>query len=748
MHRFFLGGCALILAVSVGAEPVCWPCGEWDESGVPSGKLLSDNAGYWGESILTGVTYSYAETPTNPPDRYRGDSNVFGRRLLDGNVDGDWHIPVGTSRRPLTVVFDFKRPCRFSEVDLYASRTPEYAATLEFSADGKSWGGKVENRTGGVLNRIRLEEPAEGRFLKLTFHSDKKFNYIDEVLAWGDGTVSDEFPEDIRPLAVPGLAPGSRQSLRGVKNTVFSEKDFSDYRKKLGRAADLPVLWDITAESTPGAPVFPVPGARLELLMARNETESAYLTLTNPSPDRTVTVDVTPPETPGIDYEVRVGGVLPVNPPARKLTARERQDLFITGVLPPDAEPKDSMQVLPFFAPGEMLPPNLMRRYLANAENILHFPELRLGPGESVVLMLRVSTRNARPGDYRTALAARTPDGKTVSLPLELRVLNLELPDMPVWVRAWGPLTREFPFETRTRVLNDARLLRELGANVVYGLPEPGTKAEAFRRTGRTFHRLPALPGGFGRPQASAGKYAPDKLTPEQRNAIAAHIKGLAEKAKALNVPYDEWFVELWDEPGEKDAEAYGVLSRVIKEVDPQVRIYMNPCFWRPGFPPQGEIVRHLEPYYNRLIDVSCPIMNLVGENQTTRELWAQPRTVNALYLHPARRAGRGISWRSFRYGMNGWGYYCYFSPRGNPWDILTWGSLGFAYQMVFPLHTGAAITPVYETMREGAEDYRLLSALRQHGKTKILDELLREQSQKGCDYRALRDKAMKAFSQ
>ena len=119
---------------------------------------------------------------------------------------------------------------------------------------------------------------------------------------------------------------------------------------------------------------------------------------------------------------------------------------------------------------------------------------------------------------------------------------------------------------------------------------------------------------------------------------------------------------------------------------------------------------------------------------------------VQAHYLHPARRAGRGMSWKSFRHGFNGWGYYCYYAPQGNAWDIKTWTSLGYSYQMVFPGPKGAIITPIYETMREGWEDYRLLCALRAAGKQQLLDELLTASGQNQVNWQDLRNRALAAF--
>ena len=83
------------------------------------------------------------------------------------------------------------------------------------------------------------------------------------------------------------------------------------------------------------------------------------------------------------------------------------------------------------------------------------------------------------------------------------------------------------------------------------------------------------------------------------------------------------------------------------------------------------------------------------------------------------------MGWKAFDLGYNGWGYYCYYSPRGNPWDIRTWTELGYSYQMVFPGPQGPILMPIYEEIRDGGEDYRLLAALRQGGQEDVVQQLL-----------------------
>ena len=77
---------------------------------------------------------------------------------------------------------------------------------------------------------------------------------------------------------------------------------------------------------------------------------------------------------------------------------------------------------------------------------------------------------------------------------------------------------------------------------------------------------------------------------------------------------------------------------------------------------------------------------------------------------------------------------------------------------MVLPLENGVAVTPSYEELREAWEDWRLLTALRETGKTEVLDALLKEFADSfdrphmeierpyKCNFLKLREKALDAF--
>lgn len=757
----------VILAVGLGTclvsaqtpEPVVW----WDGStaSAPRGKLLSDNAGYWGDHLLTGVTYEYPREPDNPRDQLGGAAGTFGRRLLDGRIRGDWHVPVGRSQGPVVVVFDFKRPCDFSEVTLIASRTPLFALSADVADDPQGPWREVHRESldqaqPGPIRRLCWGEAVAGRYLRLAIESSG-VTYVDEVLVWGEGEVSETFPEHIAATHIVHLPAGQWESIAGITATRFDAMQFNRWQRSLGQVGKQPAVWAAAPGPNPASAILPDAAARrvgARLQMARNETESRYVTLTNTSLQASRRLKVRDvhwyaedSQTPqaAIRTSLRVGGALPTTPPRQRLSAEQRLRLHQDATLGEEVVFPGNVQILPFFAAGEQLGSSLMRRYLTNGATIEAFPDLALTPGAAAMVMLQVTTDQAPPGRYHSELVAEAEDGTRVVIPLELRVADVVLPELTLWIRSWGNGTDQFPFESLERRENDVRVNRALGATVWPGFPVAGSKAERFSQLGPTYHRLQGLPDRLVHAGYSSHLQVAD-LTEADRGEVVTHIQGLVSAAQALNLTYDQWWVELWDEPQEANAALFGVLAGWIRQTDPQIRIYMNPLFWRPNHAPPEVVVENLGGYYNDRVDISVPIATLVlDEAISTQTLWQAPRFVNALFMHPASRAGRGIAWRAYELGFNGWGYYCYYAPRGDPWDIRTWSELDYRYQMVFPGPRGPIITPLYETMRDGWEDYRLLKALEAAGEGHLQRRLITAYRQ-GAALDELRERALRAF--
>ena len=742
---------ALSALSALATEPIHWTIGGWDDTGAPKGRLLSDNTGWWGERVWTGVTYEYAEghRPHCPRDIVRDNAKLFGRRLLDGRVKGDWHVPVGWQKGSLIAVFDFKRPCVFNEVDLYLGfNTPirDHVAKLWFSGDGTNWCDAVTSSNSNKLDRIRLDPAVNGRYMKLELSETGNFPFtLDEVLVWGEGEVSEKYPEDAKPAVAEWKFP---QSIRGNTKTRYSEAKFNEFAAKSSNGVEIVALGP-----RPDLISWPILGRTPELLslkMARNETEARFFAVVNATRETNDVAIAVDGLGGGVSAELLVGGTILTSQRKRKLSEQEKNDLKIKGEVPKEMF-DTRYDTLPFFG-AESKPSGILSRYVANREQVLGFPSaVPLRPGEAVVVMLRLKTDGTEPGKREGVLSAGA-----ARMPIAVEVVDLTLPDTSAWVYAWGPFTSQFPFESKTRFERDVRAVADLGVTQ-WQIPTKGSKYELAMKM---------CPHGWFMSHISGWSLFNavyccklKELTDDNRKHLDDHTGRELEKAAKMGIPAERVVFDLPDEPGAGNARAAGELAKYVKSKHPEVSIFCNPCFWGSrGFADAATMTNCLAPWYNEAIDISVPYRAHLEDKVRREELFTKPRRVNAQYAHPAARAGRSIAWSSFRYGMDGYAWWAYYSPTGNPWDIRTWGMFGYEALNALPLENGVAVGPAYEEMREAWEDWRLLTALKEAGKTELLASLLKEFGDSfdrpnmetarpyKCDFLKLRDKALGAF--
>lgn len=745
-----IGLFAFAALCAVANEPIRWFNGEWDDAGAPKGKLLSDNARWWGERIWTGVEYTY-ETPLNDSckDYAGGNTNLVGRKLIDSDVPVGWNRPVGMrGRKPIVAVFDFKRPCVFNEVDFISSNTTNAMASLSVSEDGTNWTALAESVCTKTLTRIRPDSPGRGRFLRASFVSKgSSTTWLDEVLVWGDGEVSEKYPEFAKPAVAEWKFP---QSIGGNVKTRYSEAKFNEFAAKSSNGVEI-----VSLGPRPDLISWPILGRTpesLSLRMARNETEARFFAVVNATRETNDVAIAVDGLGGGVSAELLVGGTILSSQNKRKLSEQEKIDLKIKGEVPEEMF-DTRYDALPFFGAESKPSEGILSRYVANREQVRGFPSaVPLRPGEAVIVMSRLKTDGAKPGKRDGVLTAGA-----AKMPLSVEVVDLMLPDPPVWIYAWGPFTSQFPFESETRFEQDVRAVVDLGVTQ-WGMPSKKSKYELA---------MNMRPGSWFMSRISDGKLFSQVYSGSVKELTDAHRKHLDEsaaralaRAEKMGIKPERVVFDMPDEVGARNAKIAGELALYVKSKHPEVSIFCNPCFWgSKGFADATTMTNCLVPWYNEAVDISVPYRSHLEDKVKREELFTKPRRVNAQYAHPAARAGRSIAWSSFRYGLDGYAWWAYYSPTGNPWDIRTWKMFGCEALSVLPLENGVAVGPAYEEMREAWEDWRLLTALKEAGKTELLDSLLKEFGDSfdrpnmesarpyKCDFLKLRDKALGAFA-
>ena len=758
MKRLSVFCAAAVAAVPLfAAEPIWWGCGDSkhqcslrDGSGAPEGKLLSDNLNWYGPAIFTGCTYEYdcelywkdEIRPTlNRLMREKGDplpEPVFGRLLLNGRVGDKESCVAGVMGKPIKATFDFKRPCTFTEVDFICdmNRTRPYKGTVAFSDDKSAWSEPVAFEGSDGVCRVRFGKPVKGRYMRFVFGlSDEARDrqFLDEVAVWGDGEVSAECPEEGGVCEAPFTAP---QSLRGIPETAMDEKTFVGWQKRVG--ADVVIVPTRLYDPQRYSPITNTPPEKFRMSMTKSEREMRYFAVANASSSRTMVTIEKPDFGPDVDVEIWLGAIIHAQHPTRKLTEAQKRDLLILALDPPsDIGPLNRMALEPFVR-GDMKPQaNFIRRFCGNADQLLGFPgAFPLEKGEAAVFMLRLTTKNAKPGLRTSRLYA----GRGRALPIELAVADAELGSDELIVLMYAPFVGQFPYETESRRKLDVQFVNDLHVNFIGGairFPAPDSKEMMWYATSPDkLLRRKLLPGngayGAAYFPVSKGKQG-KKVTDEDLKAIVANVGNIKAEAEKAGIAKDRYVLDFPDEPRPDTVMNLLKVADAVKVAHPDVMLYCNPLFFNGAVKTNEAIMARLRSVYNRCIDFSVPSFLAARRDWARNEFFTSVHRANMMYAHPARRMGRHGAWDAAMWGFNGFGYYCYweYALRCHTWDLRTNGAsiLGATYRMVYPSGDGFAITPIYESMREAVEDCRLVKLLRERGRGALVDELYKTAS-------------------
>ena len=225
---------------------------------------------------------------------------------------------------------------------------------------------------------------------------------------------------------------------------------------------------------------------------------------------------------------------------------------------------------------------------------------------------------------------------------------------------------------------------------------------------------LPNIPGELGSPEYER------KFTP----FVQATVAHMAEKG------FDADHVAFYpiDEPGGSGWTHINMMvafGKMLRAANPKAMLYVDGG---------GELAMFeaMAPY----IDIWCPANSMLADTSKTMEivrgsgkmLWsydcgygyARPVGPNIKNINiPAQFLASPLY--TFRHGGTGLGYWCY-----NIGESL-WGRTQFEYPLVYPGRTKPVSSRRWEAVREGLEDFRILTALRERLQDGKLDAAVRE---------------------
>lgn len=764
MNHWEIRKLCLLVTLLVVFQPArsqqIWLDGTVDTSAEPPGKLLSDNADYWGEVILTGVDYRYPHRePDSPPDNRPDREGRFQRTLLNGNRGQSGNVGVVGMKpgHPLEVEFDFKRDCTFKEIDLV---TPPLSLAIRVETRPDTNGPweviSILEETPGrekELHRVRFDPPRVGRQMKLVLNKTNGPVRLREFIAWGDAVVDADVPELFAPVAEGQYPVGtSFPTLTGIAKSCVSDREAyywvrslpPDQRSQKAVWAPVPT-WDSISHQ-PLLPAADQINQPIHIVMARNETEAVALALKSTVINSTQVVKVVtgPIQTPG-------GGVDP---------DRIHACLGVLGVI---GSRNFGNNLGPILQEGNLPGRSLLRKFLLNGDELQDYPHLTLPKAGGVVCWFAVSTDGAAAGIYHSSVGI---EGGQV-IPVTIEVLDVLLPRPFALVNGYNGRNRTvmFPFNGEDRIRNDIGYALDCGISVWSpdGETFPVVREMAAKRAMKIVFNMGNVNPYKDRIWQGRYPTAAD-LPPDTADKTATLVSNAVAQARALGLAYDEWYATTGDEPGAKNMGAIAEVCRLIKAADPNINIYLNPCYWTGydnGAVSSDDVVAPgLLGWYETHVDISMPLFLLLEDRPRAGAAFSAERLANAYYYvsgHLDRSESgaeiqkyRRMAWNSFSMRFNGWGFYSYYSPRGSAWNHFDRNPPGEGlrepsdYQMVYPGPHGVIRTRHSEALREGWEDWCLLNLLRDQGQEVLLQKLM-EQYRHGTPPAALRMQALHA---
>ena len=193
------------------------------------------------------------------------------------------------------------------------------------------------------------------------------------------------------------------------------------------------------------------------------------------------------------------------------------------------------------------------------------------------------------------------------------------------------------------------------------------------------------------------------EFSDEWRSRVQQYVRVLVEACRQRGLGYDRVFLNLCDEPSERDMPYMLAVAATVKECDPQLRIYNNLHY---GLAPNS--IRKLA----AAIDVIAPEKNVMNPERmkilrdSGKEIWCywvQNRTV------PGSEMRDFISSLAAQ-NVRGFSYWC-FKDMANPWRP----GVHQSYSVVYGGDPDEWIpSKRSEAIREGIELYTLLEMLKQ----------------------------------
>lgn len=684
------------------------------EDACEMGYLLTGNRNYYGKRVKTG---------------YRCDAEEFdSATLFDGKLNNLAAKPV-TVRKKTNIKIVFNKEYTFCECDLVIGKAK---ARAQFRIGKTVRESETDGKTNVCVLRARFSEAVRGKEISVDLFGEGLT--VVQFYAWGwekEGG-SEEKKQDKTPYSVANSI--QLQSVSGISRTSFLDVEAYKWSKKILEAKKENVKAVFSRLNPWGKltydPILPDlskinPTVNLKMLKGETRSLCFAVTSVNAFQNCDVLVQVADGD-PELDCHVFAFGAIP-----------SRWNGVNAG---------------PLFDADNKISPVQMEEYLTNGEDIKDFPFLHLRPCGSVLLWLKFSLKSV-PEGKREFIRKIEAGGSDITVIVE--TADIETPEPNLKIGAYSGCTEMYPFRYEDRYEREAEYLKELGINIfsVGFWDWNGFDAAAARIIPDSVFSVWAF-GQYGHDLFNKRICKASDVTEEMKKEITENVRQAVAKARQLGLAYDRWEVENADEPGVKNMEAFAEMCRLVKETDNNVNVYANPSYWlgwdKNLVEPDDRTYDSLHAWYGKYVDRSCPhVLNLTNHPKTYA-LYTAERKCNAFYdvlsqhtkCERAEVIGllRELAWIALKNRFNGWSFYAYYRPLGDPWNDLDDDFPD--YSVVYPGERGPVPTRASEILREALQDFRLMKLLQEIDGA-AYDAVMKKYEDGERDFEALRELAL-----
>lgn len=345
---------------------------------------------------------------------------------------------------------------------------------------------------------------------------------------------------------------------------------------------------------------------------------------------------------------------------------------------------------------------------------------ITLPPGEARQVWLCADTRNVAPGEHAATLHLGVLAGapEIVEVPLELSVWPISLPRDVFAKINWSVI---HPERRSGQAVQD---MLDHGISCVYGPSLPAIPVDAEGNLAGTIDwtvfdtTLERVPGYFymlwGAPPP---RKWPEGVNPAPDseayfNGFKTAVLELGRHLEEKGIRYDQWAFYPIDEPwltGFSHIPHLRRFCQMVKRSDPRVQNYTDPA---------GLVRVEYIDEFKDLIDIWQPELNLLKRDpelvqwfrDNARHFWTYHAIGPGKDLPPMGHY-RLYAWIAWHFGCEGAGYWVY--ARNDIWWPVQGGDWSVGYQ------TGDQVVPSrrWEADRDGVEDYRAFSVLREESR-------------------------------